>query len=141
MTGNELAIILQNANSTKTTIPPSIIVDGRWRAPYVFFYRDTTGTWHAGIVINKSRRIIYLYDLMALAPPIRDELLKIAHEWFWTTEGKIPINIFMGTDYMERFDVAKKGIPIKIIESSYGMCFSMANLQKRTKKTKINLEG
>ena len=93
-----------------------------------------------GIIQNSDDKIISFYDYEAIRSPEEKILfLKNGETWWWESNRKLPINIFLQGD-MILFRYCIKTIVNKDVEIMFGPITSLNNImKKRIKKRQIQL--
>lgn len=104
-----------------------------------------TGIKHGGkeyiaIVQNSDDKVITFYDIESTSSKEETkELLEMGDIWYWESNRKIPINIFL-KGKMKRFSHCMKTVYKKDTEILFGPITSLNNiLKKRIKRRQIKL--
>ena len=95
---------------------------------------------HLGIVQNCDQRLISMYNYEAMPKDLKSLFLECGKSWWWESNRKLPINIFIGTD----FDVFRKyllSFSIKDSEVIFGPTVQLSNLTdaKRVRRRTVQL--
>lgn len=95
---------------------------------------------YIGIIQNSDEKIISFYDYESIISPAHKSLfLQLGEEWWWESNRKIPINIFM-QGQMAQFKYCLKTIVNKEVEIMFGPVTSLNNIMtRRIKKRQIQL--
>lgn len=95
---------------------------------------------YVGIIINQDSHVTSLYDYSQCASDReKQELLQAGDSWWWESNRKIPINIFMKAD-MIRFKGLIKTFNTKDIEVLFGPIVRLNDIaEKRVKRKSIQL--
>lgn len=97
-------------------------------------------TEYIGIVINFDNNVASLYDYSVIKTPEEKQLfLEAGEAWWWESNRKIPINIFMKVD-MIPFRSYIKTFNAKDIEIVFGPIVNLSEIaEKRVKRKSIQL--
>jgi len=98
------------------------------------------GQSYLGIIQNHNPVLTGIYHFDSL---VTDEskllFLSLGDEWWWQSNRKLPINIFIKKDWRP-FRSILKTFNSKDVEIEFGHCVQMRDIaQKRTKKKSITL--
>lgn len=95
---------------------------------------------YVGIVINFDDYIASIYDLsMILGEAERKLFLEMGEVWWWESNRKIPINIFLKTE-MQMFKPFIKTFNSKDAELIFGPTVNLSEIaEKRIKRKSIQL--
>lgn len=95
---------------------------------------------YVGIVINFDDFVASIYDLsMILEEVPRKLFLEMGEVWWWESNRKIPINIFLKTE-MQIFKPFIKTFNSKDIELIFGPIVNLSDIaEKRVKRKSIQL--
>lgn len=95
---------------------------------------------YVGIVINFDDYITSIYDLsMILGELERKEFLEMGEVWWWESNRKIPINIFLKSE-MQVFRPFIKTFNSKDVEIMFGPTVNLSEIaEKRIKRKSIQL--
>lgn len=93
-----------------------------------------------GIIINQDQQITSMYDYEILRTDAeRKEFLELGEAWWWESNRKIPINIFMPNE-MSNFKYAIKNFSTKDVRVILGPVTSLHDIiTKRIKRKSITL--
>lgn len=93
-----------------------------------------------GIIINQDSQITSMYDYELLrSDNERKEFLELGEAWWWESNRKIPINIFMPNE-MSNFKYAIKNFSTKDVKVILGPVTSLHDIiTKRIKRKSITL--
>jgi hypothetical protein len=93
-----------------------------------------------GIVINQNESVISIYDIGAIIDQTQRELLlELGEQWWWESNRKIPINIFLKNE-MTAFRSYIKTLNSKDIEHIFGPIVNLNDIaEKRVKRKSIQL--
>lgn len=107
--------------------------------PYITCVR-TNGKEYLGIFINSDNSVASIYDLnMILDRDLRELFLQMGEIWWWESNRKIPINIFLKSE-MSAFRPYIKTFNIKDIEILFGPVVNLNDIaEKRVKRKSIQL--
>lgn len=98
------------------------------------------GVEYIGLIQNRDDTVTTIYDFGA----IQDSLLKRqfvehANIWWWESNRSVPINIFLGTDWLP-FRVYLRTFSNRDLEIIHGPVCSLNDInRKRTKRKSITL--
>ena len=97
-------------------------------------------TEYVGIVINFDSFITSIYDITAIkGDDERKVFLEMGEVWWWESNRKIPINIFLKKE-MQIFRYAIKTFNSKDIELVFGPTVNLSEIaEKRIKRKSIQL--
>jgi len=95
---------------------------------------------YVGIVINFDDFIASIYDLSMISEEVKRKLfLEMGEVWWWESNRKIPINIFLKTE-MQIFKPFIKTFNSKDIELIFGPIVNLSDIaEKRVKRKSIQL--
>jgi hypothetical protein len=95
---------------------------------------------YVGIVINFDDYVASIYDLsMILGESERALFLEMGEAWWWESNRKIPINIFLKTE-MQLFRPFIKTFNAKDVELVFGPSVNLSEIaEKRVKRKSIQL--
>ena len=95
---------------------------------------------YVGIVINFDDFIASIYDLSMISGEAQRKLfLEMGEVWWWESNRKIPINIFLKTE-MQIFKPFIKTFNSKDIELIFGPIVNLSDIaEKRVKRKSIQL--
>jgi hypothetical protein len=95
---------------------------------------------YVGIVINFDDYVASIYDLsMILGEEQRRIFLEMGEAWWWESNRKIPINIFLKTE-MQLFRPFIKTFNAKDVELMFGPSVNLSEIaEKRVKRKSIQL--
>jgi hypothetical protein len=97
-------------------------------------------TEYVGIVINFDNFVTSIYDITAIkTEDERKIFLEMGEIWWWESNRKIPINIFLNKE-MQLFRYAIKTFNSKDIELVFGPSVNLSEIaEKRIKRKSIQL--
>jgi hypothetical protein len=97
-------------------------------------------TEYVGIVINFDNFVTSIYDITAIkTDDERKIFLEMGEIWWWESNRKIPINIFLKKE-MQLFRYAIKTFNSKDIELIFGPSVNLSEIaEKRIKRKSIQL--
>ena len=97
-------------------------------------------TEYVGIVINFDSFVTSIYDITAIkGDDERKVFLEMGEVWWWESNRKIPINIFLKKE-MQIFRYAIKTFNSKDIELVFGPTVNLSEIaEKRIKRKSIQL--
>lgn len=100
----------------------------------------TGGTEYLGIVINFDATVVSIYDYTNISTTgSNTDFLTLGETWWWESNRKIPINIFLRKE-MFLFRPFIKTFNVKDVEVLFGPILNMADLaEKRAKRKSIQL--
>ena len=95
---------------------------------------------YVGIVINFDDYVASIYDLsMIIGEEQRRIFLEMGETWWWESNRKIPINIFLKTE-MQVFRPFIKTFNAKDVELVFGPSVNLSEIaEKRVKRKSIQL--
>lgn len=95
---------------------------------------------YVGIVINFDDYVASIYDLsMIVGEEYRKLFLEMGETWWWESNRKIPINIFLKTE-MQIFRPFIKTFNSKDVELMFGPSVNLSEIaEKRVKRKSIQL--
>lgn len=98
------------------------------------------GQGYLGIIQNHNPLITGIYHFDSLVTDEAKQLfLSLGDEWWWQSNRKLPINIFIKKDW-KPFRVILKTFNSKDVEIEFGHHVNLRDIaQKRTKKKSITL--
>ena len=98
------------------------------------------GEEYVGIIINQDQYVTSIYDLNAIRTANeRTKFLEIGEIWWWESNRKIPINVFLKQD-MQLFQYAIKTFNSKDVRLLFGPIINLNDIAtKRVKRTSIRL--
>lgn len=97
-------------------------------------------TEYVGIIINVDDNVASIYDITMLKSDVERQLmLEMGEIWWWESNRKIPINIFLKKE-MQVFRHAIKTFNSKDMEVVFGPIVSLSEIsEKRVKRKSIQL--
>lgn len=100
----------------------------------------SSDTEYLGIVINQDTFVISIYDFNIIKTDVeRDHFLNLGETWWWESNRRIPINIFLKRD-MQNYKEYIKTFNVKDIEIIFGPTVNLGELaEKRVKRKSIQL--
>lgn len=95
---------------------------------------------YVGIIINQNSQITSMYDYTALkTEQDQKEFLELGEVWWWESNRKIPINIFLLQE-IKKFNYAIKNFTTKDVDVLLGPVTSLNDIiVKRVKRKSITL--
>jgi hypothetical protein len=95
---------------------------------------------YVGIIINQDNNVTSMYDYsICKSDDEKYKLLECGDSWWWESNRKIPINIFMKKD-MSNFKHLIKTFNTKDVEVVFGPCVRLNDIaEKRIKRKSIQL--
>lgn len=95
---------------------------------------------YVGIIINNDLQVTSMYDLSVLKSEVeRKKILELGEIWWWESNRKIPINIFLKLD-MVRFRPIIKTFNSKDVNILFGPTVNLSEIaEKRIKRKSIQL--
>ena len=98
------------------------------------------GEEYVGIIINQDQYVTSIYDLNAIkTADERTKFVEIGEIWWWESNRKIPINVFLKQD-MQLFQYAIKTFNSKDVRLLFGPIINLNDIAtKRVKRTSIRL--
>lgn len=95
---------------------------------------------YVGIIINHDNLVISIYDISVIVEPsFRQLFLEMGETWWWESNRKIPINIFLKKE-MHIFKPYIKTFNSKDIEILFGPTVSLSEIaEKRAKRKSVQL--
>lgn len=95
---------------------------------------------YVGIIINFDEHIASIYDLSMIADAARRKtFLEMGEVWWWESNRKIPINIFLKSE-MQIFRSFIKTFNSKDVELIFGPSVNLSEIaEKRIKRKSIQL--
>lgn len=95
---------------------------------------------YVGVIQNSSKAIVSMYVFNNLKD-VKDKMnfLKLAEEWWWSSNRKIPIDIFLKGDF-DQFRYVLNAFNAKEFELLHGPAVSLSSIaKKRIKRKQISL--
>ena len=95
---------------------------------------------YLGIIINFDSQVTSIYDYSCIkTDPERQRILELAEIWWWESNRKLPINIFLKND-MTPFKGYIKTFNSKDLEIIFGPVVNLSEIaEKRVKRKSIQL--
>jgi hypothetical protein len=95
---------------------------------------------YVGIIINFDNYVVSIYDLaMITGSDHRKLFLEMGETWWWESNRKIPINIFLKKE-MQLFRSCIKTFNVKDVELIFGPSINLSEIaEKRVKRKSIQL--
>ena len=94
---------------------------------------------YVGIVINFDTHVPSMYDISLIKQDVRKSFLELGEIWWWESNRKLPINIFLKND-MQEFKYAIKTFNSKDVELVFGPTVNLSEIaEKRIKRKSIQL--
>lgn len=95
---------------------------------------------YVGIIINYDEYIASMYDIATIRTPEEKQLfLEMGETWWWESNRKIPINIFL-KNQMQGFKYSIKTFNSKDVELLFGPSVNLREIaEKRIKRKSIQL--
>lgn len=100
----------------------------------------TGGLEYLGIIINLDHSVVSIYDYGDISVSDKNsDFLALGEAWWWESNRKIPINIFLRAD-MISFKIYIKTFNVKDVEVLFGPIINLADIaEKRAKRKSIQL--
>ncbi len=109
------------------------------RFPFLSLFKYA-GAEHIGLIQNKGKTIVSVYvydDIVEHAKKVK--FLELAEIWWWESNRKIPINLFLKQDFDE-FKFCLKNFNVKEFDLIQGHIVSLKDLNdRRIKRRRIEL--
>lgn len=107
--------------------------------PYVTCIRCSNDEY-VGIIINNDVQVTSIYDLAKLkSEEEKKKLLELGEIWWWESNRKIPINIFLKSDMIEYRHIIKT-FNSKDVVIIFGPTVNLSEIaEKRIKRKSIQL--
>lgn len=95
---------------------------------------------YVGIIINYDHSLVSIYDIkMITNEELRSEFLQLGEVWWWESNRKIPINIFLKRE-MQFFRPFIKTFNSKDVILLFGPTINLSEIsEKRVKRKSIQL--
>ncbi len=95
---------------------------------------------YVGIIQNQDTNVISLYDYNRLSDADhKQEFLRLGEVWWWESNRKLPINIFLKQDF-KTFKYALTTLNGKDVKISHGPTVRLSDIsKKRVKRRTIQL--
>ena len=95
---------------------------------------------YLGIVQNCDQRLISLYNYAVMPQEAKAIFLEYGRAWWWESNRKLPINIFIGSDF-EMFRNFLLSFSIKETEILFGPTVQLSDLtqSKRVRRKAVQL--
>ena len=94
---------------------------------------------YVGIIINQDHSVTSIYDIANCSDDEKKALLKCGEVWWWESNRRLPINIFLKQE-MQLFKHLIKSFNTKDVEILFGPCVRLHDIaQKRVKRKSIQL--
>lgn len=95
---------------------------------------------YVGIIINFDNQIATIYDISELKTQDQKRIfLELGETWWWESNRKIPINIFLKKE-MQNFKFAVKTFNAKDVKLVFGPVVNLSSIaEKRIKRKSIQL--
>ncbi|CAB4129643.1 hypothetical protein UFOVP116_67 [uncultured Caudovirales phage] len=91
---------------------------------------------YIGVIQNSDDSITTIYDYGAIKDPaLRKKFLMLADQWWWESNRKIPINLFLKKEWAE-FKVYLKTLNSKTVEVKFGPMPNLNDLNAKKSKRK-----
>jgi hypothetical protein len=92
-----------------------------------------------GIIINLDTHVTSIYDIELIRTNDRKNFLELGETWWWESNRKLPINIFLKKE-MQEFKYAIKTFNSKDVEVIFGPTVNLSEIaEKRIKRKSIQL--
>jgi hypothetical protein len=96
-------------------------------------------TEYVGIIINLDVHVTSIYDISQVKTDNRRKFLELGETWWWESNRKLPINIFLKKE-MQDFRYAIKTFNSKDIELVFGPTVNLSEIaEKRIKRKTVQL--
>jgi len=94
---------------------------------------------YVGIIINFDHNVTSIYDIGLIKLDDRKKFLDLGETWWWESNRKLPISIFLKKE-MQEFKYAIKTFNSKDIEIVFGPSVNLSEIaEKRIKRKSIQL--
>lgn len=95
---------------------------------------------YVGIILNFDTYVVSIYDLSMIAHPAEKKVfLEMGETWWWESNRKIPINIFLKKE-MQIFRPYIKTFNSKDVDLVFGPIVNLSEIaEKRVKRKSIQL--
>jgi hypothetical protein len=94
---------------------------------------------YVGIVINFDTHVTSIYDISLVNVADRKNFLELGETWWWESNRKLPISIFLKTE-MQSFRYAIKTFSSKDVVLIFGPTVNLSEIaEKRIKRKSIQL--
>lgn len=95
---------------------------------------------YIGIIINYDSYIASIYDMSMISEKDhRDQFLELGDAWWWESNRKIPINIFLKKE-MQIFKYSIKTFNSKDVKLVFGPTINLSEIaEKRVKRKSVQL--
>jgi hypothetical protein len=95
---------------------------------------------YVGVIINFDTYVVSIYDIsMIKTDEERSSFLNLGETWWWESNRKIPINIFLKQE-MASYKIYIKTFNSKDIEVMFGPVVNLSDIaEKRVKRKSIQL--
>jgi hypothetical protein len=118
-----------------------MIITNKIQKTYPFLSCITSNsTEYVGIIINHDSYVTSIYDISVLkTEPEKQRFLECGEAWWWESNRKLPINIFLRED-MNNFKYCIKTFNSKDVSVLFGPTVSLSEIaEKRVKRKSIQL--
>lgn len=117
----------------------STLVDFKNNYPYLSCIKSNDREY-VGIILNSDNSLTSMYDISCLRDlDERRIFLELGDAWWWESNRRIPINIFLKSE-MKVFKYIIKTFNSKDVELVFGPTISLSNIaEKRIKRKSIQL--
>jgi|TARA_R110001592_G_scaffold346599_2_gene639292 hypothetical protein len=86
---------------------------------------------YVGIISNQDAQVTSFYDYgKIMMPEDKMQFLKLGESWWWESNRKIPINIFLKGDWTY-FRTTLTSLATKDLEVVHGPCVRLSDIAKR----------
>jgi hypothetical protein len=116
-------------------------IDNSFQKNYPFVSCIKTGdVEYVGIIINFDNYVSSIYDISLIKTPEEKKLfLELGETWWWESNRKIPINIFLKRQ-MQNFRYIIKTFNAKDVKLLFGPTVNLSEIaEKRIKRKSIQL--
>ncbi len=98
------------------------------------------GVEYIGLVQNRDESVTTIYDFGAIQDPVlKREFIERANIWWWESNRSIPINIFLGAEWLP-FRQYLRTFSNRDLEIIHGPVCSLGDInRKKTKRKSITL--
>lgn len=95
---------------------------------------------YVGLIINFDNLVVSIYDISVIKSPDERKLfLELGEIWWWESNRKIPINIFLKKE-MQLFRYTIKSFNSKDVDLVFGPSVNLSDIaEKRVKRKSIQL--
>lgn len=93
-----------------------------------------------GVIKIKSKQYTTIYSFDLMSESLQDELLTLAHDWWWQSNRSIPVCLFFQEE-MEKFEPYTQRFDTSLVNFVHGPVISLSDLPtKRIKRRNVSLK-